>query len=146
MMGGNVVAFIAMVAVNGLAGSTTLIGGQATADVSDANQTLITPAGYTFAIWGIIYFLLALYVAYQALPSKRSEPFQGRIGWLFVLSSVMNILWLFAWQYEYLEISVLLMFILLASLITIYLRLGIGRDTPGMGERLAVHLDRKSVV
>lgn len=136
----NVAAFIAMVLVNGLAGSTTIIGGQATADVSDANQTLITPAGYTFAIWGIIYFLLGLYVVYQSLPSKRSEPFHERIGWLFVLSSLMNILWLFAWQYEQLAISVVLMFLLLASLIMIYLRLDIGRTKVGWGERLAVHL------
>lgn len=140
MIWANVAAFIAMVIVNGLAGSTTIIGGQATADVSDANQTLITPAGYTFAIWGIIYFLLGLYVVYQSLPSKRLELFRDRIGWLFFLSSLMNILWLFAWQYEQLVISVVLMFLLLASLIMIYLRLDVGRANVGWGERLAVHL------
>jgi hypothetical protein len=42
----NAVAFVAVVIVNGLAGSTTLIGGKTTAQVSDANPTLITPAGY----------------------------------------------------------------------------------------------------
>jgi len=47
----NIIAFVAVVIVNGLAGSTTIIGGQDTAQVSDENFTLITPAGYTFAIW-----------------------------------------------------------------------------------------------
>lgn len=136
----NVAAFILMVAVNGLAGSTTLIGGQVTAEVSDANHTLITPAGYVFAIWGIIYFLLAVFVIYQMLPLQQGKAFQKQIGWLFVLSSILNIVWLFAWQYEQLPLSVLIMFLLLGSLIAMYLRLDVGRGKVAVAERLAVHL------
>lgn len=54
----NIIAFIVTIIINSLAGSTTFIGGQLTAQVSDANPTLITPAGYVFSIWGIIYLLL----------------------------------------------------------------------------------------
>jgi len=136
----NVVAYVAMVIVNGLAGSTTIIGGKVTADISDANPTLVTPAGFTFAIWGVIYLLLAVFVIYQLLPPARGERFQGRIGWLFVLSSALNILWLFAWQYEQLPLSVAIMFLLLATLIAIYLRLDIGRAKVRRREMLAVHL------
>jgi len=50
----NAVAFVAVVFVNGLAGSTTLIGGKTTAQVSDINPTLITPAGY-FSQYGPLY-------------------------------------------------------------------------------------------
>ena len=46
----NIVAYIVTVAVNGLAGSTTLLGGVTSADVSDKYPTLVTPAGFTFAI------------------------------------------------------------------------------------------------
>lgn len=136
----NIVAFVLTVIVNSLAGSTTIIGGKTTASVSDANPTLITPAGYTFAIWSVIYVLLGAFVIYQALPEQRARQFQERIGWLFVASSALNILWLFAWQYEVLTTSVALMILLLASLILIYLRLNIGRTKVRMGERLAVHL------
>ena len=45
----NIFAFFLMVLVNGLAGSTTLLGGKNTAEISDANLTLITPAGYVFS-------------------------------------------------------------------------------------------------
>ena len=48
----NIIFFGLTVVVNSLAGGTTLIGGQVTAAVSDANPTLITPAGYVFSIWG----------------------------------------------------------------------------------------------
>jgi hypothetical protein len=136
----NIVAYILVVVVNSLAGSTTLIGGRNTAEVSNAFPTLVTPAGYTFAIWGIIYLLLGIFVVYQALPKFRDGKFHSRIGWFFVISCALNIVWIFAWQNEYLGVSVLLMLFLLASLIIIYLRLDIGRSDAGRNEKLAVQL------
>lgn len=67
-------------------------------------------------------------MVYQALPGEQEKEFQKRIGWLFL------------WQFEYLSLSVVLMFVLLATLILIYLRLGIGRSTVTMHERLAVQV------
>ena len=136
----NIAAFGLTVLVNGLAGSTTILGGKLTAEISDANPTLITPAGYVFSIWGVIYILLGIFVVFQALPSQKGEDYQKRIGWLFVLSSLLNIGWLFLWQFEYLSLSVVLMFLILLTLIEIYLRLRIGKSTVSLREKLAVHL------
>lgn len=136
----NILAFLATLIVNGLAGSTTIIGGKITAQISDANPTLITPAGYVFSIWGIIYILLGVFVIFQALPSEKGKDYQKRIGWLFILSSLLNIAWLFLWQFEQLIPSVALMFLLLATLITIYLRLDVGKSAASLRERLAVYL------
>ena len=136
----NIVAYIVTVAVNGLAGSTTLLGGVTSADVSDKYPTLVTPAGFTFAIWGIIYTLLALFVIYQVLPRNREKPFLGQVGIFFALSSVFNICWLLLWHYDLISYSVILMLLLLASLILVYLRLDIGRVAVSLKERLFVHL------
>ena len=136
----NIFAFIFMVLINGLAGSTTLLGGKNTAEISNANLTLITPAGYVFSIWGIIYVLLGIFVVFQALPREREKEYHGKISWLFILSSIFNIVWLFLWQFEYLVFSVILMFLLLASLISIYLRLDIGKSQVGLAEKITVHL------
>ena len=136
----NLVAFALTVLVNSLAGSTTILGGKLTSQISDANPTLITPAGYVFSIWGIIYVLLGVFVVFQALPSQKGKDYQGRVGWLFVLSSLLNIFWLFLWQFEYLSLSVVLMFLLLATLIAIYLRLNIGKSTVSLREKLAIHV------
>jgi len=136
----NLVAFALTVLVNGLAGSTTILGGKLTAQISDANPTLITPAGYVFSIWGIIYVLLGVFVVFQALPSQKGKDYHGKVGWLFVLSSLLNIAWLFLWQFEYLSLSVVLMFLLLATLIAIYLRLNIGKSTVSLREKLAIHV------
>ena len=136
----NILAFVLTVIVNSLAGSTTILGGKLTAEISDANPTLITPAGYVFSIWGIIYILLGAFVVFQALPSQQGKGFQKSVGWLFVLSSIANIVWLFLWQFEYLGFSVVVIFLLLATLILIYLRLNIGKSKVSLREKLAVHV------
>jgi len=136
----NILAFLFTVLVNGLAGSTTILGGKNTAQISDLNPTLITPAGYVFSIWGVIYILLGVFVVFQALPSEKGKNYQKRIGLLFALSSLLNIAWLFLWQFEYLSWSVVLMLLLLATLILIYLRLNIGKSAAPLREKLAVHV------
>ena len=136
----NVVAFIIMVIVNGLAGSTTLIGGKNTAEVSDAYPTLVTPAGYVFAIWGVIYILLGVFCYSQTASRPEVREYRNKIGWLFVLSCAANVSWLFLWQYVYLIASVPVMFLLLASLIAIYLRLDIGRSVATLREKISFHI------
>jgi len=131
----NAVAFVAVVFVNGLAGSTTLIGGKTTAQVSDANPTLITPVGYVFSIWAVIYVLLGVFVVFQALPGEKGREFRGKVGWLFIISSILNIVWIFLWQFEYLVLSVIVMLLLLATLILIYLRLDIGKSKVQLREK-----------
>jgi benzodiazapine receptor len=126
--------------VNGLAGSTTIIGGKNTAQISDVYPTLITPAGYVFAIWGVIYVLLGVFVVFQLLFRQKEKDYQKKIGWLFILNSLFNIVWLFLWQFEYLVLSVVIMFLLMASLIAIYLRLNIGKSAVSLREKLAVHM------
>jgi len=135
----NVVVFAVTVIVNGLASSLAL-NGVTTAEVSDLYFTLVTPAGYVFSIWGVIYTLLLLFAVFQALPSQREKPFLQQINVLFILSGVFNVAWLFLWHYDQIVLSVALMFALLATLIVIYMRLGIGKTSAALKERVFVHL------
>ena len=136
---GNIAVFAATLAINGLAG-TTVLNGRTTAQVSDLYSNPFTPAGYVFAIWGIIYAPLLGFVIYQALPKQNDKPFQKQIGPVFLLSGVFNIVWLFLWQYNYITASVIVMFALFATLSAIYLRLGIGKSKVPLTEKLCVHL------
>jgi hypothetical protein len=135
----NVVAFIATVIVNSLA-NTLALNGRTTGQISDQYPTLITPAGYVFSIWGVIYILLFAFIVFQALPKQKEEPFLRKISVFFILSNVLNISWLFLWHYEQITLSVIPMFALLATLIAIYLRLDIGRAKVSLKEKLCVHL------
>jgi translocator protein len=85
-----------------------------------------TPANFAFSIWGLIYLGLTGFVIYQALPSQRNNPMMRRVGYPFALTSVLNGIWLFAWHYEYFVLSVFVMLALLATLLTIYVRLDLG--------------------
>jgi benzodiazapine receptor len=137
---GNMVAFLAVIAVNSIAGGTKLLNGRNTADVSAAFPTLVTPAGFTFSIWGVIYTLLFVFVVFQLLPRHRQDSFNSEVSYLFILSSVFNIAWLFLWQYDYITVSAPMILMLLVSLIAIYLRLHVGRSKVSRSERLSVHL------
>jgi hypothetical protein len=135
----NILGLIGMIAVNILANALPL-GGKTTGELSDAYPNLFVPAGYVFSIWGVIYLLLIAFTVYQASPSRKNEEFIQKIGYLFVLSSAFNIVWIFLWHYENVLLSLFAMFALLLSLIVIYLQLDIGRGTPTREERLRVHL------
>jgi len=122
----NVVAMIIALSVNGLANALPL-NGKNTGVISDQFRVYFVPAGYVFAIWGVIYIGWIAFAVYQALPAQRNNPRLARIGWLFAANCVANAAWLFTWHYELFPLSVVVMLSLLALLIAIYLRLGIGR-------------------
>jgi len=122
----NLLIVIVTIAFNGLANALPL-NGQNTGQISDRFQVYFVPAGYVFSIWGLIYLSLLAFAVYQVLPAQRGNPRLQRIGYLFALSCVANMAWLFLWHYEYFVLTVLVMLTLLLLLIAIYLRLGIGR-------------------
>jgi hypothetical protein len=139
----NIVFFIAMLTVNGLA-DTVPIGGRLTAEVSDSLPNLFVPAGLTFAIWGLIYLLLLGFTIYQARALFRAdERFSarlGRIGVWFVLSCALNAGWIFAWHFLLIGLSLAIMLALLAVLIVLYVRLNAGREKLKLLEYLCLRL------
>lgn len=139
LQGANFGAFLLTVIVNALSNILPL-NGRTTGEISDLYSNLFTPAGYVFSIWGIIYLLLLIFVLYQMLPQQREAAFLQKISFLFVLSSVANVSWLFLWHYEQITLSTVPMFVLLVTLIAIYLRLQIGKSVVSQKGKLAVHL------
>jgi benzodiazapine receptor len=119
-------AVLAMIAINIMASAIPL-NGQTTGEISDRFEVFFVPAGYVFSIWGLIYLGMLAYAVYQVLPAQATNPDLRSIGYLFVLSSVVNITWIFLWHYEFFPLTVAAMLTLLGLLVAIYLRLDIGR-------------------
>jgi hypothetical protein len=140
---GNFLGIILAIAVNSLA-VILPIGGKTTPELSDALPNLFVPAGLTFSIWSIIYLLLIVFGVYQArdLFSKNQKDmrFLERIRFLFVVSCLANIMWIFLWQYQRVEASLPIMILLLISLLVIYLRLNIGQAAVSRTEKWCVHI------
>ena len=117
--------FGASLVVNGLAGSTTLLGGVDTAAVSDKYANLFAPAGFTFVIWAAIYLALIVFLLYIWNIWKIKKPHlkpQDAESILkhFTVISLLNIAWLFAWQYQFLGLSVLIMAALAVTLLLLH--------------------------
>jgi len=144
----NILAVIVTIGINGLANALPL-NGQTTGEISDRFQVYFVPAGYVFSIWGLIYIGLVAFAVYQALPVQRENPRLRSIGYMFALSCLANIVWLFLWHYEIFPLTLVAMGALLLLLITIYLRLDINRMvimlTTGVAIASAVSLTRGDV-
>ena len=111
--------YVAMIAVNFLANSLP-INNRSTGDISDAYPNLFAPAGFAFSIWGLIYVLLFGYVLYQFLKKdEKIEELFKKINPLFIATSLANISWIFAWHYDFIGLSVIIMAALLFLLIRI---------------------------
>lgn len=115
------VAVLATVALNGVAGSLGLFGRQ-TGAISDALPNPFVPFGPTFAVWGVIFLGLLLFGVFQALPAQRGARLD-RVFWPFLLANLLNMAWLLCWHALAYGLSVLVMLGLLASLIWLYRRL-----------------------
>lgn len=106
-----------------------LINGVTINELSNNYNNLFTPAAITFSVWAVIYAALFMYVIWQLKPvfSKNISPdiymVTQKIGVLFLLSCVLNVAWVFAWHYDKLFFSTLIMAGLLITLIKINKRI-----------------------
>jgi translocator protein len=116
------------------------LNGQNTGEISDRFKIYFVPAGYVFAIWGVIYIGWIAFAIYQARPSQKENPRLRRLGYAFALSGVFNAAWLVCWHYNYFGLSVLVMLGLLALLIVSYLRLDVGRTPVTTAEKWSVDI------
>lgn len=107
---------IATIVFNFLA-ATGRINGVLTSEVSERYTTVITPAGYAFSIWGLIYVGMIAFSIYQLLPSKNDQVSGVRTAYL--ISCVFNCAWILSWHHYHIGLCVILIFALLAALIFI---------------------------
>ena len=139
----NLLGFLGTIVVNALA-NILPINNITTGALSDLYPNLFVPTGLTFAIWGLIYVLLGVFAIYPLVPRVRRDPqkveFVNKIGPLFFISCIANIGWIFAWHYQVLPLSLVLMLILLGCLLAIYLRLKVGKSEATKAERYCAHL------
>lgn len=134
----NIVFLVATLIMNGLSNSGILPN--TVGDLGESRAIFFLPAGYVFAIWGVIYTGLIGFVIYQARPVACEKGIPERVGPWFIVSSLANITWLILFLYNLVWLSTLAMLVLLGSLIMIYLRVGIGQREADWQETWAVHI------
>ncbi|XP_050404418.1 uncharacterized protein LOC126820458 [Patella vulgata] len=82
-----------------------------TGDISDAYYLEITPAGWTFSVWGAIYIWQALWLIYGLSTICRMQDghylytldfMPPAVYAIFIINLCCNIVWLFLWDRQYL--------------------------------------------
>lgn len=124
----NIIILLATLGVNYL-GASGFFNGMSQADVSAKYETLITPSGFAFSIWGVIYTLLFATLIYFFV--KRNDSAVGELirlsSGLFIISSLFNMAWIISFSYEKLGISTIFIFGMLFSLMFIIERIYINQ-------------------
>jgi len=110
---------VGMITMNALANILPFFG-RGTGEVSALYPTLVTPAGYVFAIWGLIYIALLAYSAAQFIKPLAADPLPDALAWPLIVSNVANVVWLLLWHSLNIYWSVPVMLVLLGSLIVAY--------------------------
>lgn len=107
-VGLNAIVLAVTLVVNALS-ATGFVNGTTQSDVSNAYFTLITPSGFTFSIWSVIYGLLIVSLIVMYL--KRDEPYYQRainnITPLFIISCLLNMTWIVMFSFVLVELSTL---------------------------------------
>ncbi len=121
------ICFIGVIAVNALA-NILPINGYNTGQISAFYPNAFVPAGFTFSIWGVIYTLLLTYtIAYTFFTMQRNAPksvieFIDKVHSFYLLTCVLNMAWIIAWHYLQIEVSVIIMYLFLVTLIQLFLK------------------------
>ena len=115
----NAITFVAMIVVN----VVFQFGSNSTANVSNLNITLLTPSGFTFSIWILIYGLLLIYTVKQVI-----NPQDNGIDELYFISSILNIIWIITWSYELIFASLLVIIAMALVLLAILNKLKYDRS------------------
>ena len=117
----NIVMFVGTLIVNYLT-TTGIDILKPIGNISDEYNTLLTPPGWAFSIWGLIYVGLFLFSICQFIPHFNLDKYVKNISIFFILSCLFNITWIVAFSLGTqlsITISVLLIFGLLICLLMI---------------------------
>jgi len=129
----NLASVILVLVVNGLSQSQRW-NNRTIGEISDRYDNLFTPAGYAFAIWGLIFLILIAYALFQVRRtffSTKTSDFIEQTGWWFAIANVLNACWVVAFTYDYIGMSVLIMLGILISLLQIIRKTNMERwDAP----------------
>ncbi|MBW4613618.1 MAG: tryptophan-rich sensory protein [Desmonostoc vinosum HA7617-LM4] len=103
-------------------------------------DVLIIPANYAFAIWGLIYLGLFALAIYQFLPAQRHDLDLRKIGYLLVIASVAQCIWVYLFLSRLFALSIVAILLILLPLIIAYVRLGIGKTRVSQSKKWCVYL------
>jgi benzodiazapine receptor len=133
----NVVVLVAVLWVNGLAGSGAL-SGESIGIIANRYRSTFLPANWVFGIWSLIYMALFALIVYQALPGHRENEALQRIGWGWAVNGALNIAWVVLFSFSQFGPALAVMLALLVNLVWIMERTEWAEGRLGWADRFLV--------
>lgn len=116
------VAVVACLYVNYIYNAHPPEGALSNGEMSARHPTLITPAGYAFSIWGVIFSGLVAYTAWQLRPAAWRTSLPGRLTPVLTLAVLVTTCWTLAFSYGHIGLSLVVMLAILGLLAVAYAR------------------------
>lgn len=88
--------------------------------MSARHPTLLTPAGYAFGIWGIIFSGLVVYTGWQLRPAAEPSGLPRRLTPVLALAVLATTVWTLVFSYELIGASLVVMLLILGLLAVAY--------------------------
>jgi hypothetical protein len=95
-------------------------GAMSNGTMSARHPTLLTPAGYAFSIWGVIFSGLVVYTGWQLRPSAWQTALPARLTPMLTLAVLATTAWTLAFSYELIGLSLVVMLLILGLLAIAY--------------------------
>jgi len=114
----NLVGYVVNTAV--VFGAAPVFGFPDNAELSNKYQTVITPTGFTFAIWGLIFAFEGIFTVVQLTPRGRADSLvQKGVNLYFFFACLFQAAWVFLFGYEFIILSTVAMGLILLSLLAV---------------------------
>ena len=114
------VAVAACLYVNYLYNAHPPEGALSNGAMSARHPTLLTPAGYAFSIWGVIFSGLVVYTVWQWLPAQRGARLPLALNKLLTLAVLATTTWTLVFSYGLISASLTVMLLILLLLSQAY--------------------------
>jgi tryptophan-rich sensory protein len=88
--------------------------------MSARHPTLLTPAGYAFSIWGVIFLGLVVYTVWQLLPRQHGARLPRQINPVLTMAVLATTAWTLVFSYELISMSLTVMLFILLLLAQAY--------------------------
>jgi hypothetical protein len=113
-------AVAACLYVNYLYNANPPAGALSNGAMSALHPTLLTPAGYAFSIWGVIFSGLVVYTVWQALPAQHGARLPLALNKLLTMAVLATTAWTLVFSYGLISASLTVMLLLLLLLAQAY--------------------------
>ena len=112
----NLLAYIFNVVVTFGVGTFGWVGNGTNGELSAKYQTILTPSGTAFSIWGLIFIVQAIWCILQLFPSQRNASQILQVHYKYLIVSLLQAGWTFSFSYEVIWLSLIFMLSLLGAL------------------------------